>query len=106
MDRFEMFKILMVMAAADGRFSTEETEVLARRSHLWGLSDAQFTQAFEFAKGGATELKFPDHEKDRKRLLQDLRDLMLADGELAPNEKKLYTLVAAAMGLAADGIDE
>jgi len=106
MDRLEMFKILMVMAAADGKFSTEETEILARRSHVWGLSDAQFTEAFEFAKGGATELKFPEHEKDRRQLLQDLRDLMLADGELAPREKKLYALAAAAMGLPAEDFDQ
>jgi hypothetical protein len=38
MERLEMFKILMVMAAADKKFTSEEAELLALRSHRWGVT--------------------------------------------------------------------
>lgn len=105
MDRLEMFKTLMVMAAADGKFSSEEIELLALRSHRWGLSDEQFSESLEFAKSGAETLNFPESNEARERLLRDLLEVMAADGELAPVEKKLYALAAAAMGLSADDLD-
>lgn len=105
MNRFEMFKTLMVMAAADGKFSSEEIELLALRSHRWGLSDEQFSESLEFAKSGAETIDFPEDAADRQRLLQDLLEVMAADGELAPVEKRLYALAAAAMGLSAEDLD-
>ena len=106
MERLEMFKILMVMAAADKKFTSEETQLLALRSHRWGLTDEQFAEALEFAKNGATSLPFPEKPKDRERLLRDMLEVMAADGELAPVEKKLYALAAVAMGLSAEDLDE
>ena len=106
MERFEMFKILMVMAAADKKFTNEEVELLALRSSRWGLTDEQFTAALEFAKGGAQSLPFPESRESREKLLRDLLEVMAADGELAPVEKKLYALSAAAMGLSAEDLDD
>ena len=106
MERFEMFKILMVMAAADKKFTSEEIELLALRSSRWGLTDEQFTAALEFAKGEAQSLPFPESRGSREKLLRDLLEVMAADGELAPVEKKLYALCAAAMGLSAEDLDD
>jgi len=101
-----MFKILMVMAAADKKSTSEEAELLALPSHRWGLTDAQFADALEFAKSGATSLPFPEDPKDRERLLRDMPEVMAADGELAPVEKKLYALAAVSMGLSGEDHDE
>jgi len=106
MQRLEMFKILMVMAAADKKFTSEEAELLALRSHRWGLTDEQFKEALEFARSGPTSLPFPEAPKDRERLLRDMLEVMAADGELAPVEKKLYALAAGAMGLSGEDLDE
>ena len=105
MDRLEMFKALMVMAAADGRFSNEEVELLALRSHCWGLTDPQFSEALECAKNGTESLRLPEEDGARHRLLQELLEVKAADGELAPLEKKLYAVAAAAMGLSAEDLD-
>jgi len=106
MDRIEMFKLLMAMAAADKKFTDEEVEFLALRSHRWGLSDAQFAEALEFAKQGLTSLTIPETRREREKLLRDLLEVMAADGELAPAEKHLYARAATAMGFSAEALDE
>ncbi len=106
MERFEMFKILMLMAAADNKFTDEEVQLLALRSHRWGLTDEQFTEALQFAKAGPSSLRLPESRADRERLLRELLEVMAADGELAPVEKKLYAVAATAMGLSAKDLDE
>lgn len=106
MDRFEMFKILMAMAAVDKKFTDEEVEWLALRSHRWGLTDEQSVEALEFAKRGPTSLTMPESHSDREKLLRDLLEIMAADGELAPAEKNLYARAATAMGFSAEALDE
>lgn len=106
MERSELFKVLMAMAAADKKFTDEEVEFLALRSHRWGLTDEQFAEALEFAKREPTSLTIPETPQDRERLLRDLLEIMAADGELAPAEKNLYARAAASMGFSADALDE
>ncbi len=99
MDRFELFKNLMVMAAADKKFTEEEVEFLALRSSRWGISDQQFEEAFEFAKSNEAEMTIPEGQEERRRLLRDLIRMMAADGELASVEKRLFAEAAAKMGI-------
>jgi len=106
MDRFEMFKILMAMASADNKFTAGEVEFLALRSHRWGLTDEQVTEALELAKTGTTPWAFPETQQGREKLLQDLLEVMAADGELAPVEKTLYAHAAAAMGVSAEDLNQ
>ena len=106
MERFELFKNLMVMAAADKKFTDEEVEFLALRSSRWGISDKQFEEAFRFAKSGEAKMTIPEGQEERMRLLRDLICMMAADGELAPVEKQLFAEAAARMGIKPDELDK
>jgi uncharacterized tellurite resistance protein B-like protein len=106
MERFEMFKSLMVMAAADRKFTDEEVEFLALRSSRWGITDQQFEAALQFAKSENAVVSIPEKLEDRERLLRDLIQMMAADGELAPVEQRLFAEAAAKMGISADQLDK
>jgi uncharacterized tellurite resistance protein B-like protein len=101
-----MFKNLMVMAAADRKFTEEEVEFLALRSSRWGITDQQFEEALQYAKGHGAEVSIPEKQEDRERLLHDLIRMMAADGELAPVEQRLFAEAAAKMGISADQLDK
>ena len=105
MDRAEMFRNLMVMAAADRKFTDEEVELLALRASRWGLTDAQFDQAVAYAADGNAELTLPDNDDERRQMLRDLLQVMAADGELAPAEKQLFAEAAGKMGVSADELN-
>lgn len=106
MDRYELFKNLMVMAAADRKFTEEEVEFLSLRSSRWGISDQQFEEAFRFAKSSEAKITIPEGQEERARLLRDLILMMAADGELAAIEKRLFAEAAAKMGIQSDELEK
>lgn len=89
----------MIMAFADGSLTQSELEFLSDRSVQWGLSEADFTAAVEFALSDEAELQIPPHKQDRIDLLQDLIRTMAADGQLAEIEKRVFAMAAAVMEL-------
>jgi uncharacterized tellurite resistance protein B-like protein len=105
MNAVEMLKNLMVMAAADQRFTEEEIAFLVMRSSRWGISDEQFDEALKFATSSEAKISIPDTHSDRVELLQQLLQMMAADGELAPVEKRLFAEASARMGISGDELD-
>ena len=97
MERFEIFKDLMIMAAADRKFSNQEVEFLSLRADRWGLTDQQFEEALQFATSGDAQMVIPETRDERINLLRELLQVMAADGELAPVEKQLFADAAAKM---------
>ncbi len=99
MDFLDQLKNLMIMAFADGSLTQGELELLSDRSVQWGLTEADFTAAVEFALSDAAELVIPPHPQDRVELLKDLLRVMAADGHLADTEKRIFAMAAAVMEL-------
>jgi uncharacterized tellurite resistance protein B-like protein len=99
MDRFETFQNLMIMAAADHKFTDEEVAYLSLRADRWGLTDQQFEQALASAASGTGRLAIPEPHAERVALLRSLIEVMAADGELAPLEKQLFADAAARMNI-------
>ena len=97
MERFEIFKDLMIMAAADRKFTDQEVEFLTLRADRWGLTDQQFEEALRSATSGDAQLVIPETRDERINLLRELLEVMAADGELAPLEKQLFAGAAAKM---------
>jgi uncharacterized tellurite resistance protein B-like protein len=106
MERFEIFKDLMIMAAADRKFSDEEVEFLTLRASRWGLTDRQFEEALRIAASGEAELAIPETPDERTNLLRELLQVMAADGELAPVEKQLFADAAARMEISQAELNE
>ena len=99
MDRLELLKNLLVMAAADGSFSAAEFDLLATRSARWGIGDEQFAEAIEYALSADARLTIPDQQNEREELLQSLIQVIGADGDVADVEQRLFSVAAAKMGL-------
>jgi hypothetical protein len=89
----------MIMAFADESLTQSELEFLSDRSVQWGISQADFAVAVEFALSDRAELQIPPNKQDRIDLLQDLIRTMAADGQLAEIEKRVFAMAAAVMEL-------
>ena len=97
MERFNLFKNLMVMAAADGHFAKEEIDFLSLRASRWGLDDQQFDEALAYASQDDADLLIPETREERLELMRNLLLMMAADGVLAPQEQTLFARAAAKM---------
>ena len=106
MDRFEKFKNLLTMAAADGKLTEREIEFLSNRALQWGLTDHQFTEAVNNALEHQGEVAIPRSRAERLELLRDMIRMMAADGQLADVEKQLFATVAAVMKMRSDDLDQ
>jgi uncharacterized tellurite resistance protein B-like protein len=105
MDRIDKLRNLLVMAAADGSLSESEIKYLTSRCRRWGLDDAEFASAVEYALSPDAEFTIPPRHSDRIAVLKDLIGMMAADGTLADVELNLFALVAAKMGISEDQLN-
>lgn len=105
MDRYELFKDLMVMAISDGKLDESELRLMASRAVRWGITDAQFEDAIAYALRDDAHLTIPPDKSDRMELLEELLRIMAADGELAEIEKRLFAVAAATMQVTDDELN-
>ncbi len=106
MNEMQQLKNLIVMAAADGKFTESELLLLADRCHELGLSTADLRKALNEATQEGAELVIPDDHSERLTLLRYLMRMMAADGKLAPTEKQLFAFACARMEIDKIEIDE
>jgi uncharacterized tellurite resistance protein B-like protein len=106
MDRFELFKNLMVMAFADAKLTKEEIVFLSVRAERWGLTDAQVNEAIKHAADPNAMLTIPESKVERLEMLRLLIRTMAADGVLHEVEKRLFAVAAAVMGVSADELNQ
>lgn len=106
MEPLDMFKNLVVMAAADRAFAQEEIDFLSARAHALGLTDDDFRAVLDFAISGDATIDLPVAEEDRLELLRELIRMMAADGVLAEQEKELFASVAAKMDIGEARLNE
>ncbi len=105
MNSYELFQDLMVMAISDGKLTEEELRMLAGRAIRWGITDAQFEQAMEYALSDDAHLTIPPDPADRMQLLEELLRMMAVDGQLAEIEKQIFAVVAATMKVGNQELD-
>lgn len=105
MTRLDQLKNLLLLAAADGSLNESEIKLLGARCRRWGIDDAQFAEAIEYALKPDAELVIPPRVEDREALLRDMLRVMAADGRLAESEKDLFALAAATMGVSRERLD-
>ena len=105
MQPIDQFKNLVVMAAADRSFSSEEIQYLVMRANKLGLSEEEFKTCLDFAMSGEGSIDLPNSEADRKELLTGLIRMMAADGVLADVEKEMFAIAAAKMDISAEDLN-
>lgn len=105
MEAAELFKNLVVMAAADRSFSSEEIQFLTMKAHKLGLTDEEFESCLDFAMSGDASIDLPESAPDRRQLLTGLIQVMAADGVLAEVEKEMFAVTAAKMDISAEELN-
>jgi uncharacterized tellurite resistance protein B-like protein len=106
MDRLDLFRNLMVMAASDGKFTDEEIDFLAKRAGKLGINDEKFGAAVKYAANPNATLDIPPDEDQRKALLCEMVRMMAVDGNLAEVEKELFAVAAAMMNISTEDLDK
>jgi uncharacterized tellurite resistance protein B-like protein len=106
MERRELVRNLMIMAAADGRMTQREIELLADRCDVWGIDEEEFAEIVAEALADRSQLTIPNSSLDREELLQELLHMMAADGQLSESEKRLFAILAVAMDFSHDDIQQ
>ncbi len=99
MDRLELFRNLMVMAASDGKFTEDEIRVLGNRASRWGITDAEFTATLKYSVEPTSHLTVPEDPEQRRAMMCEMIRIMASDGELADIEKQLFAIAAAEMDI-------
>jgi uncharacterized tellurite resistance protein B-like protein len=101
----ELFANLVNLAAADGKFTEEEVELLARRAEHWGISTDEFETAMAGISTGMVEIRIPESQTNRITLLKEMIRMMAVDGELSEIEKRLCATASARMDFSTGEFD-
>jgi uncharacterized tellurite resistance protein B-like protein len=106
MERRELVRNLMIMAASDGQMTQREIELLADRCDVWGIGEDEFAEIIAEALADHSQITLPTSQAAREELLQELLHMMAADGRLTESEKRLFAIFAVAMDFSNDQIQE
>jgi uncharacterized tellurite resistance protein B-like protein len=105
MEKRELFRNLVVMAASDGSLTESEIQLLSARAKTWDIDEQEFAHMIEFALQPESHVDVPPQRDARVRLLKELIRMMAADGRLAEPEKRIFATVAAVMKFSDDEIN-
>src|SRR5258706_14295592 len=100
-----VLKSLVSVAWADGRVSSEETDVLEALLQAFEATDEEAARIREYARSPRTLADIPLTElsaDDRRILLQHAVLLTFIDGEQAPEEKAMLTELCDKLRIPAD----
>jgi uncharacterized tellurite resistance protein B-like protein len=101
----DIVRSVMCMLAADGSINKLEKQFLQSLCMQLGVSKEAVTAAFEEVKQGKGHIYLPDTEAERKQLFGWLVQAAVADGKIAPQERKMLDAVAAKIGIAASVVE-
>ena len=94
-----LFRHLVLMAAADGKFTTEEVALLADKAAEVGLSSDELARIIEQTATTEAMPALPTSRGERLQMAEELLRMMAADGHLEPVEKRLFATLAGEMEL-------
>ncbi|HBH07057.1 MAG TPA: hypothetical protein DDX92_10700 [Flavobacteriales bacterium] len=97
-------KQLLAMALADGILDKSEIARVFKSSGRGFLTSSELDLMM---KGVTTNVmdSLPQKKEERARLMYELTDMMLADGEIHENEYRLCQSIGVAIGIEEDNID-
>ncbi|HYG18396.1 MAG TPA: TerB family tellurite resistance protein [Ohtaekwangia sp.] len=94
--KLEHFRNLVSLSAADGKIEEVERIALSKIAFERGIPlerlNVMLKRASEYV------YLIPQNHKEREKQLQEMIDLALADGDFAPAELELITMVADKLG--------
>lgn len=102
--KLEHFRNLVSLIAADGKIEDVERVALSKIAYERGIPLDRFNVMLQRAH----EYKYliPQNDKDREKQLEEMLEVALVDGELAPAELDLISEVAEKLGFSPAEFDE
>jgi len=95
---------VVAMMAAEGHIDERELKFLDMvRQHL-GVDEDFVSQAVEEARAGKKRIRLPSSRKDRKRVLGVMVKAAAANGEIAPQERRLLAAIAHKTGVSVEDL--
>jgi uncharacterized tellurite resistance protein B-like protein len=90
--RIEHFRNLVSLIAADGKIEDIEKVALSKIAYDRGIPLERFNVMLE--KAHEYKYLIPQNHEQREQQLEEMIDIALVDGEFAPAELELITMVA------------
>lgn len=106
MDKLELFRNLVNLAAADKKFTEEEVLFLAERAERWEIPQDEFETTIAGIAEGGLDLNLPENHDDRVELMKEMIRLMAADGDIAEMERHLCALASSKMDFTGKQFEE
>lgn len=106
MERIDLFRHLVAMAASDGTFTESEVQMLAVRANQWNISQQQFDTVIAEIRTGHVALAIPQRMDEKVELLKNMMHMMAIDGDLAEEEKRMCAMASAQMGFTSEQFDQ
>lgn len=99
MENAEIIHSVVTMIVADGKIKPQEIEFLKHLCQRLEVPADVVEQAFGNVVQNESYVYLPQNEDEKKRLFNNLLEAMVADREIAPQERELLKAVAARMGI-------
>ncbi len=106
MERIDLFRHLVAMAASDGTFTESEVQMLAVRANQWNITQQQFDDVITEIRSGHVALAIPQRMEEKVELLKNMMHMMAIDGDLAEEEKRMCAVASAQMGFTSEQFDQ
>ena len=99
MDNAEIINSVVSMLVTDGKIERQEIEFLKQLCQRLEVSGDVVETAFEKFLQKEAYVHLPENDNEKKRLFSHLLEAVVADGQVAPQERKLLEAVAKRMGI-------
>lgn len=106
MKNIGVLRTMLTMALADGGISREELRLLTQRALQWDFTDEDFERLLEEEPEQGSQLEMPKTHAEGMEMLRQLILMMGADGKLESQEKKLFAILAAKLGISANDLHQ
>ncbi len=101
-----LLKLMMSVAAQDGKLDIEETKIVAATAQRIGISQKEVEKIVEEFSKGEVKFTIPESDKTKKEHIRELVKIMKADGDIDDKELKIVKQVAEQYGLGRNYVDQ
>ena len=101
--KLEHFRNLVSLIAADGKIEDVERVALSKIAYERGIPLDRFTVML--TKADEYRYLIPQNHHDREKQLEEMIEVAMVDGEFAPAEIELITMVAEKLGFSEDELN-
>jgi uncharacterized tellurite resistance protein B-like protein len=102
--KLEHFRNLVSLVAADGKIEDVEKVALSKIAYESGIPMDRFNVMLK--KAHEYQYLIPQNLKEREKQLHDMMELALVDGDFAPAELELITMVSGKLGFTKEELDQ